>query len=67
MKALELLIGTESYNFAWKWDEQRVKLDERSLIDWSKNVRKEAVSIKKTANIDEIDVEGMLCGPGIPD
>ena len=67
IEALELHVGTESYNFARKRDEQRVKLAERSLNDGFKNVRKEAMSIRKTANIDEMDAERMLYGPGIAD
>ena len=67
MAALELLSGTESYNFARESDEQRMKLAEHSLTHRSKNARREAMSIRQTANIDEMDAEGILYGPGIED
>ena len=67
MEASELPIGTENYNFAREKDEQCVKLAERSLTDGTRNARKEAMSIRKTENIDEKDAKGMLDGPGITD
>ena len=65
METLELPVGTENCNFAWERDEWSVKLAERSLTDGSKIARKEAMSIRKTEIIDEMDAEGMLYGPGI--
>ena len=67
MATWELPVGRESYNFLRERDEQRVKLADRSLTDGSKNARKEAMSIRKIVNINEMDAEGMMYGPGIAD
>ena len=67
IEALEFPVETESCNFARERDIQRMKLAERFFTDGSKNARKEAMSIRKTANTDEMDTEGMLYGPCFAD
>lgn len=67
LDALGLPIGSESCNFARKRDELRVQLAERSLTEGTKKARREAQTTRKAADIDDMDVEGLLYGPGIAD
>lgn len=65
MKILQLKIGHECYNFCIEIDERRVKAANRSSSKTRKDARKDLTSLRKEAEEQHLDREGLLYGPGI--
>lgn len=67
MKALEMDIGLQAYNFCLEADAMRIKHAELSLTDAAKKARAGIKSTRKKNEEEYLSREGQLYGPGIAD
>lgn len=67
IKALEMEIGLQAYNFCIEADEKRIKYAERSISDAAKEARMALKASKKNDEEEFSNLEGQLYGAGIAD
>ncbi|KYN13186.1 hypothetical protein ALC57_14630 [Trachymyrmex cornetzi] len=67
MKALDMTVGTNCYNFCVAADKLRIHLSDRLLSEAAKEARIALKSARKEEEAMNINMEGQLYGPGIAD
>ncbi|KYQ50093.1 hypothetical protein ALC60_10830, partial [Trachymyrmex zeteki] len=67
IKALDMTIGTNCYNFCVEADQHRIHLSDRSLTEAAKQARIASKSTRKEEEELNINLEGQLYGAGIAD
>lgn len=67
MKALDMTIGENCYNFCLEADARRIQFSERSMSEAAKKARLSLKSSRKEEDEENINIEGQLYGAGIAD
>ncbi|CAK9803116.1 hypothetical protein ANTQUA_LOCUS3590 [Anthophora quadrimaculata] len=67
MKALEMDIGVQSYNFCLEADDKPIKHSELSLTDMAKEARSSLTVSRKENEEEYLHMKGQFCSPGITD
>ena len=67
MKQLQLEIGPSCYNFCMNADRERIERAELRMSEAAKDARRSSMAVKKMDEALQVNLEGMMYGPGIAD